>query len=156
MIKHAFVFLSYIKYLSLSYSNPLVILHQILQRTHQKEQDKSRNKRKEEDTETSPTTSSPKRLSVRPRPPYRASLPMMTPMTKNRTQKASRRVLRPSSIMPDVAMEEEEEEEWGAGTDVTFLFRNPSSSCGTGSKQTVGSKVAWWCNSLRVSKECLI
>ena len=138
MIKHAFVFLSYIKYLSLPYSNPLVILHQILQRTHQKEQDKSRNKRKE-DTETSPPASSPKRLSVRPRSPYRASLPMMTPMTKNRTQKASRRVLRPSSIMPDVAMEEEEEE-WGAGTDVTFLFRNPSSSCGTGSKQTVGVK----------------
>ena len=53
---------------------------------------------------------------------------MMTPMTKKRTQKASRRVLRPSSIMPDVAMEEEEEE-WGAGTDVTLLFRNPSSSC---------------------------
>lgn len=60
---------------------------------------------------------------------YRASLPMMTPMTKKRTQRARMRVLRPSSLMAEVAMAEEEEE-WGEPTEVPFLFRSPSSSCG--------------------------
>lgn len=55
---------------------------------------------------------------------YRTSLPMMTPMTKNSTQNARTRVLRPSSLTTEVAMAE-----WGVAIDVTFLFRSPSSSC---------------------------
>lgn len=50
---------------------------------------------------------------------------MMTPITKKSTQNASTRVLRPSSLTAVVAMEEE----WVAPSDVTFLFRRPSSSC---------------------------
>lgn len=38
---------------------------------------------------------------------YRASLPMMTPMTKKSTQSARMRVLRPSSLMGEVIMGEE-------------------------------------------------
>lgn len=56
---------------------------------------------------------------------YSSSLPTMTPMTKKSTQKARTRVLRPSSLMPTVAMEEECE----AVAEVTFLFLRPSSSC---------------------------
>lgn len=58
--------------------------------------------------------------------PYRASLPMMTPITKKSTQNASTRVLRPSSLTAVVAMVEEE---WAGANGVTFLFRRPSSSC---------------------------
>lgn len=57
---------------------------------------------------------------------YRASLPMMTPMTKKSTQNARTRAPRPSSLMVEVAIPEEEE--WGAPIEVTFLFRSPSSS----------------------------
>lgn len=57
--------------------------------------------------------------------PYRASLPMMTPITKKSTQNASTRVLRPSSLTAVVAMVEE----WAEANGVTFLFRRPSSSC---------------------------
>lgn len=39
---------------------------------------------------------------------YRANLPTMTPMTKKSTQSARRRVLRPSSLMVEVTMVEEE------------------------------------------------
>lgn len=56
---------------------------------------------------------------------YRASLPMMTPMTKKSTQSARTRVLRPSSLMGELT----KAEECGAATEVTFLFRSPSSSC---------------------------
>lgn len=55
---------------------------------------------------------------------YRANFPMMTPMTKNSTQRASTRVLKPSSLIMAC-----EEDEWGEDAmDVTFLFRRPSSS----------------------------
>lgn len=55
---------------------------------------------------------------------YRTNFPMMTPMTKNSTQSARTRVLRPSSFV----MAWEEEERGEDTMDVTFLFRRPSSS----------------------------
>ena len=55
---------------------------------------------------------------------YKASLPMMTPMTKKRTQNASTRVVSPSSLkaVPDA------EPETGGDIDVVFLLLSPSSS----------------------------
>lgn len=55
---------------------------------------------------------------------YKASLPMMTPMTKKRTQKASTRVLSPSSLkaVPDAGPD------IGAEAAAVFLLLNPSSS----------------------------